>query len=377
MRIGFDGKRAVQNYTGLGNYSRYILEILSKYYPNNEYYIFAPKQQKNKRLERLLEEHSCLSMIWPHSILGKAFPSLWRSLGTHKLKISKIDLYHGLSNELPMNIRKSGIPTIVTIHDLIFLRYPDCYPFFDRKIYSYKFHKACVNSDHIIAVSECTKKDIIDYYNIPEDKISVIYQGCDESFTQPATDERKVGVQMKYHLPNRYILNVGRIEKRKNTLLIVKSMEKLPKDIHLVLVGQNTEYTKEIEKYIQAKGLQKRVTILNNVPFADLPAIYQQAELFVYPSIYEGFGIPIIEALNSRIPVIAAANSCLEEAGGPSSIYVDASDVEALTTSIIQILYSPNLRKQMIESGIDYAERFSEKLQAEKLIKLYQEISHQ
>lgn len=374
MKIGFDGKRAVFNFTGLGNYSRYTLEILSKYYPNNEYDIFAAKPNENKRLDKLLTNYPCLKMKWAEG-WGKRFPSIWRTWGiTKQLASEKIDIYHGLSNELPANIRKSGIKNVVTIHDLIFLRFPECYPFIDRKIYERKFRNACINADHIIAVSECTKNDIINYFNIPEEKISIIYQSCDLSFTVPATEEKKVMVRDKYKLPKRYILNVGRIEKRKNALLAVKAMLKLPKDVHLVIVGHRTEYANEIEKFIKANKLSERVHIKDNVSSADLPAIYQQAELFVYPSIYEGFGIPIVEALNSNIPVIATKNSCLEEAGGPSSVYIESDDVNGLINACIRILVSQNVRKEMTNDGKEYAERFSEKIQAENLMKLYQDI---
>lgn len=376
MRIGFDGKRAMFNFTGLGNYSRYVLEILSKYYPENEYDVFVSKKRDNQRMEKLLTQYPDIKMKYADS-WGKILPSLWRTYGmTNQLKKSNIDIYHGLSNELPANIAGKGIKTVVTIHDLIFLRFPECYPLIDRKIYAHKFRKACINSDRIIAVSECTKKDIVNLFDIPEEKITVIYQGCDPSFTIPATEETKIAVRNKYQLPQRYILNVGSIEKRKNALLAVKAMEKIHKDIHLVIVGRRTEYASELEKYAASKGLKGRIHIKENVTFADLPAVYQQAELFVYPSIYEGFGIPIVEALNSGIPIIATRDSCLEEAGGPSSIYIDSDDVEALINAETQILYTPKLRQSMINDGREYAERFSEDIQAENLIRLYEEVIH-
>lgn len=375
MKIGFDGKRAVQNFTGLGNYSRYLLNILGKYYPENEYDIFAPHKRENKQLDRLFKENSCFKMICPNTSFWRFFPSIWRIWGIKKqLKKSDIELFHGLSNELPLNIHKTNIRSIVTIHDLIFLRFPDCYPAIDRKIYTHKFRKACINADHIIAVSECTKKDIIHFFGIPEEKISVIYQGCDDSFAVTTSKEKKVQVRAKYHLPERYILNVGRIEKRKNALLAVKALSRLTDDIHLVIVGHRTKYSREIEQYISDNGLKSRVLILDNVSFEDLPAIYQQAELFIYPSIFEGFGIPVIEALSSGIPVIATADSCLEEAGGPSSIYIESNNDKALTEAIMQILYNPKVKEQMIRQGKEYVERFSEKTQAESLMKLYTDI---
>lgn len=375
MRIGFDGKRAVQNYTGLGNYSRYIADILCHYYPKNDYILYAPKKRKNARLDALTKQYGQLHLAFPTAGIWKKLSSLWRVCGiTKQLKQENIDLFHGLSNELPLNISKSPIKSIVTIHDLIFLRFPKYYHLIDRKIYKYKFRKACENSDKIIAISECTKRDIIQYFNISPDKIEVVYQGCDTSFALPASEEKKREVRRDYRLPEHYILNVGSIEERKNVLLAVKAMAMLPKHIQMVIIGKRTKYTEEIEEYVNNHGLRERVHILSNVPFDDLPAFYQMADIFVYPSRFEGFGIPIIEALNSGTPVIAATGSCLEEAGGPDSIYVDPDDVQGLANAF-KLIYSDSAkRKEMIEKGLVFAKRFSERKQAEEIMNIYKEL---
>lgn len=375
MKIGFDGKRAVQNYTGLGNYSRYIADILCHYYPKNDYILYAPKKRKNARLDVLTKQYGQLHLAFPTAGIWKKLSSLWRVCGiTKQLKQENIDLFHGLSNELPLNISKSPVKSIVTIHDLIFLRFPKYYHLIDRKIYKYKFRKACENSDKIIAISECTKRDIIQYFNISPDKIEVVYQGCDTSFALPASEEKKREVRRDYRLPEHYILNVGSIEERKNVLLAVKAMAMLPKHIQMVIIGKRTKYTEEIEEYVNGHGLRERVHILSNVPFDDLPAFYQLADIFVYPSRFEGFGIPIIEALNSGTPVIAATGSCLEEAGGPDSIYVDPDDVQGLANAF-KLIYSDSAkRKEMIEKGLVFAKRFSERKQAEEIMNIYKEL---
>lgn len=375
MRIGFDGKRAIQNFTGLGNYSRYIVDILCHFYPTNEYILYAPKKQESKRLNQLTEQYQQLTLAYPATFLWKKLRSLWRIWGvSSELKKEGIDIFHGLSNELPLNIHKSGIKSIVTIHDLIFLRYPQYYHFIDRKIYAYKFRKACENADRIIAISECTKRDIIQYFNIPNEKIEVVYQGCDISFTQPVTEEKKLEVRAKYKLPDHYVLNVGSIEERKNILVAVQALQMLPQHIHLVVIGRRTNYTDKVEHFIKENGLNKRVHIINNVPFSDLPALYQSAEIFVYPSRFEGFGIPIIEALYSGIPVIAATGSCLEEAGGPDSIYVDPDDVEGVANAIRLIYSDEEKRKNIVKQGRDFVKRFSDKQQSEEIITVYKKL---
>lgn len=373
MRIGFDGKRAVQNFTGLGNYSRYIIDILYRFSPGNEYVLYAPRKRPSQVFDRLLQQCPHMETVYPENGLWKRLKSLWRTFGiTHRLQEDKIDLFHGLSNELPLNIRKAGkVKSVVTIHDLIFLRYPAYYKWIDRKIYTYKFRKACENADLVVAISECTKRDIISYFHIPEEKIRVVYQGCDVSFTIPATDEKKQEVREKYSLPEHYILNVGSIEERKNVLLAVKALFYLPEEMHLVILGRRTAYTDRIDAFIHTHQLEGRVKILSGVPFADLPAIYQQAEVFVYPSRFEGFGIPIIEAIYSGIPVVAATGSCLEEAGGPTSIYVHPDDVEGMADALKQASGNRAIRARMIEEGKNYVRRFSEEEQARQLMRIY------
>lgn len=375
MRIGFDGKRAVQNFTGLGNYSRYIVDILCQFGPENEYVLYAPKKRENKRLDKLTKQYQQLQLSYPTTSSWKKLSPLWRVWGvTRQLEKEKIDIFHGLSNELPLNIHQSEVKSIVTIHDLIFLRYPQYYHSIDRKIYTYKFRKACENADKIIAISECTKRDIIEFFRIPADKIEVVYQGCAPSFIHPVAEEKKREVRAKYQLPDHYILNVGSIEERKNALSAVQALMMLPEQIHLVIVGRHTEYTDKVEHFIKENKLEERVHIISNVPFDDLPAFYQLAEIFVYPSRFEGFGIPIIEALYSGIPVVAATGSCLEEAGGPDSIYVHPDDIKGMADAFKQIYTDPERKKNMIEKGHSFAKRFSEEKQAEEILNIYKKL---
>lgn len=372
MKIGFDGKRAVQNFTGLGNYSRYIIDILSRFSSENEYLLYAPRKRSNRVFDELLQHNPGLRVVYPQGV-WRYFKSLWRTFGiTSCLDKGGIDLFHGLSNELPLNIRKAKhTKSVVTIHDLIFLRYPSYYHWIDRNIYAYKFRKACENADAIIAISECTKRDIMSYFRIPEEKIKVIYQGCHVSFTQLASPQQKQEVREKYHLPERYILNVGSIEERKNVLLVVKALVHLPQEIHLVIVGRRTPYTDKVDLFIRTHRLENRIKILNGVAFADLPVVYQLAETFVYPSRFEGFGIPIIEAIHSGLPVVAATGSCLEEAGGPDSLYVDPDDIKAMADALRRILGESNLRERMIAKGKEYVRRFSEAEQVQQLKEIY------
>ncbi len=377
MRIGFDAKRAVQNFTGLGNYSRYVIDILCRFYPENEYIAYAPKRIENKQTDRLLNRHPGLSLKLPTGFLWRKARSLWRVWRiSGQMEKEHTELFHGLSNELPLNIRRKKIKSIVTIHDLIFLRYPRFYKRIDRAIYSFKFRKACRNADRIIAISECTKRDIVSFFDIDPGKIEVVYQGCDACFSHEATEQQKQEVRQRYSLPRKYVLNVGSIEERKNALLAIKAMEGLPDEVHLVIVGKHTPYTDKIKSYADEKGLARRIHFIHNLPFADLPAVYQMATVFIYPSRFEGFGIPILEALHSGVPVVAATGSCLEEAGGPYSIYVDPDNVEETAAALRLLCTDEAQRKEMIEKGKRFSASFSEEKQAEQLMEIYRKVLH-
>jgi len=361
MRVGFDAKRAFRNFTGLGNYSRNIMELLVRNYGNDSFIAYSP-QKPVKRAVAFVNDNPAMQVQYPHNGFWRKFHSLWRSFGiTHLLEKQHVDVFHGLSGELPFNIRKArGVKKVLTVHDLIFLRFPQYYKPVDRFIYNLKFRKSCQNADLVIAISECTKRDIIEYYGIPQEKIRVVYQGCDKSFSQIQPTETLDQVRRKYNLPEKYILNVGTLEERKNIMLVVKALPLVDSNIKLVMVGRHTPYTDQVMQYAEEHGLKDRIIEIGNVDFCDLPAVYRMATIFVYPSRYEGFGIPIIEALNSRVPVIAATGSCLEEAGGPDSLYVDPDDHKAMADQLNRLLNDPELCSAMISKGWAWAQKFSD-----------------
>ena len=369
LRIGFDGKRAANNLTGLGNYSRSLIEALSKQFPENQYLVYSPKVKSSRQIDAFFEVEN-IQLKLP---INGTF--LWRSLNILKdLLRDKVQIFHGLSHEIPFAIQHTKIKSIVTIHDLIFLRYPQYYKFIDRKLYEWKSRSACKRADQIIAISEKTKADIIEFYGINPEKIEVIYQSCDDSFKTAFPQTTLDKIRTTYKLPQKYLLNVGTIENRKNLKLIVQALKDVNEEYKLVVIGKKTAYFKEVEKEIKLLRLSDRIIFLKNIPFADLPGIYQMASVFVYPSFYEGFGIPIIEALYSGIPTIAAIGSCLEEAGGPDSIYVNPNDPEGLSAAITQVLSSSTLQNEMKEKGLEFVQKFNSPLVTQQLMNCYQKV---
>lgn len=367
MKIGFDAKRAIQNFTGLGNYSRFVISNLIEYYPKNTYKLFSSKLPDKVNKSDIPQDKV------EYSIKNTRKP-FWRTFGiTKNIKEANIDIYHGLSNELPYGIDKTGVKSVVTIHDLIFLNFPQYYPLIDRKIYNIKAKYASKIADRIVAVSECTKRDIIKYYNIPAKKIDVVYQGCFPIFKEKASEGKKLEVKTKYNLPNDFLLSVGSIEDRKNILLVVKALKQIP-DIHFIAIGKKRKYADKVLQYAEENGLSDRVHLISNVPLADLPAILQSCKIFIYPSLYEGFGIPIIEALNSAVPVIGATGSCLEEAGGPDSIYVNPYDDTELAMQVNKLLNNAEARGNMVRKGLEYVQRFSDLKCTEDMQNVYNKL---
>ncbi len=373
MRIGYEAKRAFLNTTGLGNYSRGVIRMMALGYPDNEYHLYTPKVKPNKAFEYL----SALSGVEISTPKSGLFTSLWRTKGVvADLKRDGIELYHGLSHELPIGISKSGIRSVVTVHDLIFMRFPQYFGWVSRKIYAAKIKYACKHADRVIAISEKTKADLVQLLNIHPEMIEVVYQGCDDSFRIKQTETRLAEVRAKYKLPEKYILNVGTIEPRKNLLLLAKAMLILPKDTHLVVVGKPTKYFARVDEYLFLHKLAERVQFITDATFVDLPAIYQSAQLFVYPSRYEGFGIPVLEALVSGVPVVAAKGSCLEEAGGPDSLYCDPDDETDLCEKIRMVMDDAALQQKMITKGLAYSRKFDEPKLAAQLMNLYNKVVH-
>ncbi|MDX2248788.1 MAG: glycosyltransferase family 1 protein [Bacteroidia bacterium] len=356
MKIGFDAKRLFHNFTGLGNYSRTLVSNLAALFPENIYHLFTPSVSDQSRTK------SYLSNPQFHIHTPDSGRFLWRTWRMNRdLRKTGIDLYHGLSHELPLNIKPpSGYKTIVTIHDLIFRLFPHHYALPDRKIYDLKCAYSCRNADHIIAISEQTKRDIIRYYNIASEKISVIYQSCDPMFYEIASVQTRQEILRKYQLPSEYILCVGSVTERKNLLTIIQAIRQMndKNRVPLVVIGEGGSYKRKVLKYISENRLDKWVIFVPNLYYPDLPAIYQAAQIFVYPSLYEGFGIPVIEALISKTPVITSNTSSLPEAAGPDSICIDPLNTELFTFHIQNILQDSNLGNQMREKGVLYSERF-------------------
>jgi glycosyltransferase involved in cell wall biosynthesis len=369
MNIGFDAKRVFHNATGLGNYARDVLRILHVHRPEHALFAYTPRPGKlpfeigGERFR----------VCGPRGALGRALPALWRTHGiVSDLRADGIRVFHGLSNELPLGIERSGVASAVTIHDLIFERFPELYPPIDRRIYAAKARSAAARAGIVVAISEQTKRDLVDLYRVAPERIRVVYQTCHEAFRAPVPEARLREVAARHALPATFLLAVGTIERRKNLLLALRALEGLP-GVPLVAVGRPTPYAEELHAFARAHGLEGRVRLLSGVTTPDLAAMYRLATVALYPSLFEGFGIPIVEALSSGTPVVTTRGGCFAEAGGPGSAYVDPHDPEELRAVLAALLVDEGRRAAMREAGLRHVARFSEEAIAAALDAAYED----
>ena len=356
LKIGIDAKRAFTNYSGLGNYSRDVINSLCKF-NNLDLHLFTTK--KNISIYKK-PENSKIHI--PKNYLLKNY---WRLYGLNKIiQKENLQIFHGLSNEIPFGLNKK-IRSVVTIHDVIFKKYPQFYNSFDRYIYSLKTYYSCENSNKIITVSKQTKKDLIKYFKIDPEKIEVIYQSCHVAFKTPL---KNINILNKYKLPKDYILFVGTIEKRKNLKFLLNAIKDKP-CINLVCVGEKKSYYRDILNYLHDEKINNKIFFLEVKSVNDLSDIYKKAKFLVYPSFYEGFGIPIIEALFSEIPVITLDKPIFRETGGDYCTYVKSSlELKKILVKFWEMKTIKN------KNSKDWIKKYDSSKQADQIIRIYNEI---
>lgn len=376
MKIGFDGKRIFHNFRGLGNYSRNLVEGILNFHLENEVYLFTTPFH-DERAQNWAKDHPKAQIIFPKSKVFQTFPALWRSFYlSNEIKKFDLDIFHGLSHELPFFVDQLKCKKVVTIHDLIYKRFPNFFSPIDRKIYDLKYAYSCKKSDLIIAICEQTRRDLIDLMGIQPKKIEVAYQSCNPIFTKQLSTEEKNIFRKKYNLPENYILFVGALEPNKNALNLVKAFANIrSKGLSLVVVGKGKSYKEQILREINSLGIKENVIFYDFVSTQDLPGMYQMAKVFVFPSFFEGFGIPIIEALFSKTPVVTTKGHCFPEAGGPSTLYVDPTNPLEISQAIKKVLENPKLSQEMVERGWEYVQRFSWDRTTQKIVEIYKTLN--
>jgi len=357
MNIGYDAKRAFLNRTGLGNYSRDLIDLMAEkaVIPT----LFSP----TKSSETNWTPPKKASIIVP---TRNSF--LWRTYGMyHQARELPLDLYHGLSHEIPLSIKKFPCPSLVTMHDLIYKRYPQYFGWWDRQIYNLKWRWSVHAADHIVAISKSTADDLVKFFRVPSDKITVIYN-CVSAQFQPEESPESV---LPPDIPEKeFALFLGQHNERKNLDLLIRAYETAAKDLPpLVVIGAGNGLT------FSNSVAQERITPLSG-PFSGsvLAAIVRRARMVVYPSRFEGFGLPILEAMQSGTPVISCRNSSLPEVGGDAILYTSADDENELVDHMQRVWKDESLYRDLRQAGLDRAQLFSRERHQSEMLELYEKL---
>ena len=291
-------------------------------------------------------------IVWEQLLLPRA------------IRVRQVDLLHGLAYALPL---VSSCPMVVTIHDLTFYRFPKTLrP--SRRLYLRAATRSAVRrAERVIAVSHQTKEELVHFLQVPAEKVDVIHNGVSEAF-RPAPPEEVARFRSERGLPPRFILFLGTLEPRKNVVSLLEGFARWRKDsglgmgtdgVKLVVAGAKGWYFKQIFARAEELGLSSELLFPGFLPEKELPWWYRAAECFVYPSLYEGFGLPVLEAMACGTPVITSSVSSLPEVAGSAAITVDPGDTVALADAMGQVLGDAALRADMRQAGLLQAKRFS------------------
>ncbi len=364
MRIGIDYTAAVCQKAGIGRYTRCLVRALAELDRRNEYVLFAAG---GKRLGNWPQNFRTRSM----PLSDYTFALLW-----HRLRlplpvesfIGRVDLFHSPDFTLPPTWAR----TVLTVHDLSFLRVPHCADVHLRAYLEKAVPRSVQRADLVLADSESTKRDLVELLDVSPEKIKVIYPGVEERF-RPIEDKPTLEeVRKRYGFPQHFILSLGTLEPRKNLVRLIEAFSSLATHCSLVIVGRKGWLYDDIFDAVERWGLQGRVVFPGFVADEDLPALYNLAELFVFPSLYEGFGLPPLEAMACGVPVVTSNSSSLPEVVGDAGLMVDPLDTEGLARAMKRALEDEALREKMTKRGLNRAGRFTWRKAAEQLLEIYE-----
>ena len=334
MNIGFDAPDFF-GYNGAASYSRSIIFTMAKYLPGHEVHVFVPGRQP-KGFSSGMEN---IRIITPGIQTNKEPGPLWYAFQAgRKLKKHQIKIYHGLHNELPRisSSYKDQLRLVLSVHHLTFLHHPDLFKQPEIEAYRESIRQNCSMADHIMVSEETTRTDLINHFQIPANKISMLTRPCDPFIQRTASEKEKKQIRDKYNLPDQYMLFAGKAENQKNIFLLAQAIEQTHKDIPLVILTSPTPYLRKLVKYLSTHLLDE-VYFLTHPNFHDLPAIYQSARLFVYPSYYSGYGTPIVEAAYSNIPVITSEPDYSEKFSFERMFFIEPDNPTRLADKLNEV----------------------------------------
>jgi glycosyltransferase involved in cell wall biosynthesis len=373
MKIGYDAKRAYHNPTGLGNYSRTLIGGMLKQHPENEYLLMDTGNPMDlPYFNRQLNDSGANWKYESGGMFGKHSRSYgWGS----KARSLKLDVYHGLSNEIPLDWKPGATKSVVTIHDVIFKRYPEAYKALDRWFYNRKTQFACKKADIILATSLQTQSDLEEYYPDSRGRIQVVYQDADPAFHYRKRTEAVAKILYKFDIVERpYILCVSKLEKRKNHKVLLEAfrsvMSQIPED--LVLVGGRGDTGDEILEHLG--DYDGRLRWLGNVETDDLVNLYDGASYTAYPSVFEGFGIPLLESMRRGKAIVSSTGSCFQEIAGQAALYADPTRPEEMAQQLLRLSTDAELKRSLETAGQTESKRFDMKVLVETIHGVYRDL---
>ncbi len=360
MKIGIDLRTLMSgSKSGIPGFTHSLVSEITKKDTQNEYFGFY-NSYKNLLLPTLGNNIHIKKLGLPNKILNSSL----RFLKYPKIdKLFSSDIFY--MPHFNFNAFSKNCYKIITVHDLSFMRYPE---FFSRKNNLWhsliEVERTLKSFDKIVAISKNTKNDLIELFNIPETKIEVIYSGVSDDF-KPLSDNSAhlLEVKNKYNLPDRFILSLGTIEPRKNIDSLIRAFDIFSKkdkgDTHLIIAGgMGWKYKKVLNEFSNAKHKNK-IRFLGFVDEKDKNSLYNLAEIFVFPSYYEGFGFPPLEAMKAGTAVISSANSSMFEILGDSAYFVDPYDINDLARAIQEIIGNSSLKHSLEQKGVENSRNYT------------------
>jgi glycosyltransferase involved in cell wall biosynthesis len=366
MRIAFDGTTLTPGRTGVGYYTEHLLQHLALEVEStgDEIVVLSNKAIDT---ERPLPAHVCV-----HE--GHRFPVRigWMQMrAARALDAVRPDVAHFTNGMIPIG---SSVSTIVTIHDMSLRLYPQCHPVRRLLLNRPLMHVAIRQADAIVTVSDSARRDLLRLHGVAPDRVSVVHEAASPAF-HPITDRAALDhVRAQYHLPARFVLYVGTIEPRKNLSRLVDAFaDARARGIphHLVCVGPYGWSSRDLAGRVERLGLNDCVHFTGYAKFEDLPAIYNLADFFVFPSLYEGFGLPVVEAMASGLPVITSNTSSLGEIAGDAAATIDPLNTEALADAIVRLATDEELRREVGRRGLRRSQMFSWTQTAREMLAVY------
>jgi glycosyltransferase involved in cell wall biosynthesis len=366
MHIAIDLRPLISPFkTGIGEYGSELLKAILTLDQKNNYYLFSNsfKDVKLDSLNSANQNAQIVSAHWPNKLFnGLVATTNHPEIDKIINKKFNIKLDYFFSPNLNFTTISKNTRFALTVHDLSFKIYPQFFSPKQRLWHTLVKPKTqCTRADVICTPSENTKRDLINIFNIDAQKISVIYPGIAQIFTDPTLATARDVVKKKYQLPDNFILFLGTSEPRKNLQGIIEAFELLPEDlnIHLIIVGSPGWKQHNIQHRLASSKLKNRIKILDYIPNEDKPALYSLAKLFVYPSFYEGFGFPVLEAMASGTPVVTSNRSSLPEITGLNAYLVNPHKINELALGMQTLLTDEDTRNSLIKNGLEIAQKFS------------------